>query len=223
MRQVAYQIGNVQIQMECEDAAQNQSGLIAPWIMGNLEAHRDPQFSLETACQPTWGMKGRVLEDIRYELRRMGVSMIGIPLKHHPAATFTIDESREQRLQLPTLQSPLFPEIEIDDVAIHFRCGDLLERKLGPEYGHAKFTSLVKFISKEARSIGIVTQPLQGQIRNNDRTDTGRCGILVGALQSFLQQTLLLFAILPTKPSPSPLLDSLWRIKASPRGRRPLS
>lgn len=189
VRQAAYRIGNVQVRMDCVDAAQNKSSLIVPWVMGNFAAHLDPHSSVETACQTTWEMKGRILDDIRYELQRMAVSMMGVPHANHPAAKFIVDEFREKALQLPTLRSPLLEGIEIDDVAIHFRCGDLLEKKQGPEYGYAKFTSLVEFISEEARSIGIIAQPFQGQIRKNDRKDTGRCAILVGALQSFLRHS----------------------------------
>jgi hypothetical protein len=188
VRQAAYRMGNVELQMECRETL-NQSQLVIPWIMGNFASYqRDSQFSLETACQATWDMDDRIVEDIRYELRRMAVSLIGVPSAHHPAANFQMDAYREQRLQLPTRSLPLFTGIEIDDVAIHFRCGDLLEEKHGPDYGYAPFTSLARFISEEARSIGIITQPFQGQVRKNDRKDTGRCAILVGALQSFLQQ-----------------------------------
>ncbi|GAX17801.1 hypothetical protein FisN_24Hu128 [Fistulifera solaris] len=186
VRQAAYQMGHVQLEMECRET-HNQSQLVIPWIMGNFAPY--PRDSpLETACQATWDMEDWMIEDIRYELRRMAVSMIGVPSAHHPAADFQMDEDRERRLRLPTPSSPLFTGIEIDDVAIHFRCGDLLEEKHGPDYGYAPFTALARFISEKARSIGIITQPFQGQIRKNDRKDTGRCAILVGALQTFLQQ-----------------------------------
>jgi hypothetical protein len=126
--------------------------------------------------------------DIKYELRRMALSLVGVPYGGHPAAHFVKDELREELLQIPMDASPLFPNTELDDVAIHFRCGDIIERRFHPNYSYVRWSALAKLISSEARSIGIITQPFSGQTRKVDRSNKRRCPRLVNALQTYLKK-----------------------------------
>jgi hypothetical protein len=112
------------------------------------------------------------------------------------------------RHDIPPLAS-LFKEEPLDDVAIHFRCGDLMGTDHG-QYEFLKFSGYARYISPEARTIGIVTQsfappPIQSQnsgnksglqqisslpIRSKDFTDVvrDRCLIVVSALVEYIQQ-----------------------------------
>lgn len=195
IRQVAHLLGQVQLEIKCSDAVKNRRHLILPWIMGTWAAR--PTMDLDwSACDITWKdiflkhaiFEDPISEDVKYELRRMAIAMVGVPNENHPARYFEIDPAREERLQVPMPSSPFYLNLELDDVAIHFRCGDILERRPHEEYGYANFHSLSNLISNTTTSIGIVTQPFRGQKRVKDGRNQGRCRILVGALQSFLQQ-----------------------------------
>ena len=79
-----------------------------------------------------------------------------------------------------------------DDVAIHFRCGDVLNltRPRG-DYGITRFAEYTKRISPEARSIGIVTQPFEpSRNRPHDQAHTGPCQTLVESLVRYLRRSL---------------------------------
>jgi hypothetical protein len=50
----------------------------------------------------------------------------------------------------------------LDDVAIHFRCGDVLGEQFRNDFGMILFREYAKWIwTSNATSIGIVTQPFQ--------------------------------------------------------------
>lgn len=122
-----------------------------------------------------------ILKDIQYELRRMALCMSRVPYQGHQAAHIVRNETREQQLQLPmtmTDDSPFFPDAQLDDAVIHFRCGDILGKRAHRRYRYVRWSALAKQISPEVRSIGIVTQPTaSGQSRQMDRSHIkeGRC------------------------------------------------
>lgn len=116
------------------------------------------------------------------------VNMVGVPYADHPAAHFVIDDPREKELQKPMAALPLFPDVELDEVAIPFRCGDIIERSPHPKYSYVRWVALTKVISPKARSTGRITQPFKGQTRFIDRSIRGRCPRLVKALQAYLQK-----------------------------------
>lgn len=194
IRLVARLIGNVEVMMECTDATATKSGLVFPWLMGTFAASRSDNStriaaSLEDACERFQPKTVHIIEDaIKYELRRMALSMVGVPHAEHPAGRFVVEDSRENELQVPMTESPLFPDAEIDDVAIHFRCGDIIERRSHPKYSYVRWIALARLISPEARSIGIITQPFKGQTRNVDRPIRSRCPRLVKAMQTYLRK-----------------------------------
>jgi hypothetical protein len=58
------------------------------------------------------------------------------------------------------------------------------------KYGFLKFSAFSKIISPEARTIGIITQPFEGQSRRWDTIKpqgNERCKIVVHALMGYLQ------------------------------------
>ncbi|GAX27489.1 hypothetical protein FisN_23Hh045 [Fistulifera solaris] len=174
LRRAASLIGYVELQMECIDAADTKHNLILPWAMGTFEAQTAWDINREVACKPVWFLEGSTLEDLRNDLRRMALSLVGVSA--HSSAT-----NIDRQLQTGVVSSsPLVPEVEVDDVAVHFRCGDILEKTPHLNYGYARFAPLADLISDAASSIGIVIQDFQDE--------KSRCAILVYALQLYLQK-----------------------------------
>ncbi|GAX17309.1 hypothetical protein FisN_10Lu173 [Fistulifera solaris] len=193
IRLIARLLGNVSIQMECVDAMETRSSLVIPWIMGSFPANvwPGPSASLEDACDSFQPKTAHIIvDDIQYELRRMAISLVGVPSINHPAANFTVKESKERTLQVPMTTAPLRSDVELDDVVIHFRCGDIIELKAHHKYHYVRWSVLAKRISPAARTIGIVTQPSQGQTRKIDNHNRDRCTQLLGPMQTYLQQRL---------------------------------
>jgi hypothetical protein len=148
-------------------------------------------------------------KDIIFELRRMAIALVGVPSINHPAKKWSeenlwsrnndsVIQFKNSRMQVPTPQEtdlPLYQNVEIDDVALHFRCGDIMNVPHTGGFGFMKFHSYIKNLptDKQFRSIGIITQPFPGssnstQIRPNDsRHSTDRCPRVVYAFQQYLQ------------------------------------
>jgi hypothetical protein len=191
IRLIARLLGNVSIQMECVDAMEARSSLVVPWVMGSFAANLwpGPSVSLEDACDSLQPKTAHIIvDDIQYELRRMAISLVGVPSKDHPAANFTLNEAKESTLQVPMATAPLLSDVELDDVVIHFRCGDIIELKAHHKYHYVRWSVLAKWISATARSIGIVTQPSQGQTRKIDNHNRDRCTQLLGPMQTYFQK-----------------------------------
>jgi hypothetical protein len=145
-------------------------------------------------------------EDIIFELRRMAIALIGTnTLKStHPATVWTeqnlwesnnniISQYKNNQMQLSTPQrhdKPLLSNIDIDDVAFHIRCGDIMMSQ-HPNFGFLKFQSYNKHLQStkfhnQFRSIGIITQPFSGQGRLRDRKGDDRCRKVIYAFQKYL-------------------------------------
>ena len=156
-----------------------------------------------------WPLKF-VIPLMNLDLRRMAVATVGVPHKDHPSAEFErkyLDPEAEQPPFTPTPSTgqihqvpihdyfengPLYPNVELDDVAIHYRCGDVLMGGNGPFY-FPKYEAYAQNISPEARSIGIVTQPFETvegqQYRTRDKLEESgaRCSLMVNGLVDYLQ------------------------------------
>jgi len=103
----------------------------------------------------------------------------------------------QQQLQ-KSLPAPIFPNTELDDAILHFRCGDLMNSQ-HKRFGFLKFDAFAKHISPDAQSIGIVTQPFDtgqdgdnavGQTRSWDqgREKGQRCRIVVTDFVQYLHE-----------------------------------
>jgi len=81
--------------------------------------------------------------------------------------------------------------IVIDEVAIHFRCGDTLSDSMSPEdtnYGLVQFQAYRKRIPPSADSIGIVTAPFSDTDRRKQDWGSGEmCRTLVSELVDYLR------------------------------------
>lgn len=116
--------------------------------------------------------------EIQRQMRRLAVTVVG-SRGHDMTDLFPNG--------IPDRPAAVFPDVELDDVAIHFRCGDILSNNL-PNFGIIKFEEYLKYISPHTPSIGIVTQPFDAD-RNRiiDRDQVDDCKIVVQHLVQFLQ------------------------------------
>lgn len=200
--------GNVDVNIHCQDAFQERQRLLLPWLTGHfpsssarkqrllstLNEYRVPQ---EDACGTIDQCPiGLMFSEIQNELRRMAVSLVGIPSETHPsylAARKWLSEQRmsSDRMYVPISDTPIFQNVELDDVIIHFRCGDLMESQ-HPRFAFLKFEAFSSRISPNATSIGIVTQPFDDHAQNrawdSSAAKRNRCKTVVLDFERYLQQ-----------------------------------
>lgn len=210
LRMAAHAVGNVDVSIQCTDAQATQASLVIPWLTGYFPGvvHSIPVINrtrpkVEEACtnfnQIALGYK---LASIQYELRRMAIALVGLPSSNHPSAQFLHEMEHEgsnnrnsrdgSELQVPFPTSPLYPDVELDDAVLHFRCGDLMKAN-HPSFGFMKFRSFSRHISVAARSIGIVTQPFeldapQQRAREKFADKLDSCRLVVSEFVKHLQQ-----------------------------------
>ncbi|KAL7477830.1 hypothetical protein ACHAW6_003622 [Cyclotella cf. meneghiniana] len=175
----------VDLQIQCNDGKSSQMKILLPWFEAYQPA---PTF------ENPWPFQGRLpteeeacsnsyqtirldfmIDEIRNDIRKMAVTMLGSRQnKTHPS--------------VPIDQPPLMPNIGIDDVAIHLRCGDVMGGANRIDFGMMKFTEYKKWISKDARTVGIVTHPFESE-RNRpvDRRKVNECRTVTYHLVNYLQ------------------------------------
>jgi len=80
------------------------------------------------------------------------------------------------------------PNVTLDDVALHFRCGDIMGVAKENYYGIIKYAEYLKWIDAKTTSIGILTQPFGKELlRAQDSTTTDACRTAVYLLVDYLQ------------------------------------
>jgi hypothetical protein len=134
----------------------------------------------------------------------MTIGLLGIPSSTHPSAFFAENYLWSQTSQSSSVGISLLPipkpndtplytadEYELDDAVIHFRCGDLMDTE-HPMFSFLKFSGYARYISNEATSIGIITQPflVGAQIRkvDSDQYKLDRCRIVVRSLVQYIEE-----------------------------------
>jgi hypothetical protein len=163
-----------------------RQGSILSWLQGyyaapsnrNTFSPYDPP--LPTLNEAARGM-GRIplyymSEAIRFDLRNMALQMVG-------------PRNNTGRILNTTMMdnTPLYPNVDIDDVAIHFRCGDIMRGFNSDAYGIVAFDSYRRYISPSTKTIGIVTASFQeSSLRSRDQGTTHVCHVLVNALVEYL-------------------------------------
>jgi hypothetical protein len=212
LRLAAQVYDNVELHFTCDDAETTKESLVLPWLTGYFSprtvdsAQRLSEVSLDRACGEYETVPIAYLyREMMYDLRRMAVALVGVPDPHHPSADFAReflwsqtkggDDEPQATFQLPNPQphdKPIFPNVELDDAVIHFRCGDLMNYD-HPNFAFLRFNGYTKYISPEARSIGILTQPFQtgGQTRDADVTSEvrDRCRLVVEDFVEYIHES----------------------------------
>lgn len=212
LRMVVHALGpKGDVSIECDDAEETKKELILPWMTGKFPRLNDgdpewkEQPTSEEACRDYKQIPiGYRWKDMVFEMRRMAIAMVGIPSPDHPSAAWaeehlwSVEANKHEHgrdfFQLPHPQKddpPLFPDTEIDDAVLHFRCGDIIMTN-HPSFGFMKFGSFSRHISPDVRRIGIVTQPFDqgGLQRKGDAGDEKhrRCKIVVHAFRDHLHE-----------------------------------
>lgn len=152
---------------------------------------------------------------MNHDLRRIAIAIVGV----HPTNSNHASHAFAEKYLLPESKlppfsptpatgsiyrvpiheyyqnGPLHPNTQLDDVVIHYRCGDVIAAgwgDFGPFY-YPKYEEYVKYISSEVKSIGIVTQPFATgdniQARHKDHVEESgeRCKYLVEGLIDYLK------------------------------------
>ena len=186
--------GNMQVHLQCTDALATKDSLILPWLMGQYD-YDDSQHHIPRACgNYDESPIAYMMDEIRYDLRRMAIALVGIPSPDHPSAKYARDVlwKQQEPSQVPNPQpgdAPLIPNVFLDDAVLHFRCGDLMESTHGG-FSLMKFDDYSRHFSPAVRSIGVVTQPFANaqQQRSNDVGQEDKCRIVVTALVEHLHE-----------------------------------
>jgi hypothetical protein len=213
LRLAAQVYDKVELHVTCTDAETTKDSLVLPWLMGYYSprtvesAQRLNEVSVDRACgEYETTPIAYLYREMRYDLRRMAIALVGVPDPHHPSAAFAreflwskskggYNEPQHASSQLPNPQRndvPIFPAVELDDAVIHFRCGDLMDTD-HPNFAFLRFAGYTKYISPEAQSIGILTQPFAtgGQTRDIDATSEvrDRCRLVVESFVDFIHES----------------------------------
>ncbi|KAG7367419.1 hypothetical protein IV203_030090 [Nitzschia inconspicua] len=141
----------------------------------NNTLYRPPIPSKEGACKGVGKVALHYTSELaRRDLRAMATMLKPSFKRNHE----TMKESRSHTFRL-------------DEVAIHFRCGDILSKsipKSDNNYGLLQFRAYRDRIPANVTSIGIVTAPLAASdSRSQDRVHTPMCRAIVDKLVRYLR------------------------------------
>ncbi|CAJ1952240.1 unnamed protein product [Cylindrotheca closterium] len=191
MARLAAAKARVDFQFQCSDGTNSKMKLLLPWFGGRFDApnvsHAWPYSgsipTQEEACTTKYPRIriDKLADQITDTVRKMAVTLVG---------STTRDDETRVHPQVPQEQAPLIPNVELDDAVIHFRCGDVMGGARRGDFGMIKFTEYERWISPDAKSIGILTQPFDPS--RNRRLDIGRihyCRNATYTLVEILQKT----------------------------------
>jgi len=79
--------------------------------------------------------------------------------------------------------------VELDEAAIHVRCGDILRIRHHAEYGFAPYYAYTKYLDPDLKSIGIITASFNcAHGRRKDCPFAGTCRHVAEDLRDFLRE-----------------------------------
>jgi hypothetical protein len=184
---MATALAGVDFKFQCSDGQKHKMQFILPWFDQYKPAPADrtswpfsgsrPTQSL--ACSSKYGFLriDLMASEIQGDIRNMAVALVGdqaiVPRYPHYASKV----------------APLIPNVVLDNVAIHFRCGDVLGGAKRNDFGMIRFYEYKKWIPRNTTSIGILTQPFEKKgNRGMDARKAENCRSVVEALVDYLQK-----------------------------------
>ena len=188
---MATELARVDFQFQCDDDASHQQNYMLPWFAGSFPytpatrtnpwPHSGPMPSEGEACVGKYpGLRiDHVLDLIKDDIQKLAVKVVGSSREyHHP--------------DVPIDQKPLIPNVQLDDVAIHFRCGDVFGGAKRNDFGMIAFSAYKKWIHiNSTKRVGILTQPFEPhRNRPQDARRAESCKTLVYMLVDYLQEFL---------------------------------
>ena len=194
---IASALAKVDVQFQCSDGRESQMEMLLPWFDGVLLAPNNSQSwpyagngsvlppTEEVACTDRYPFirVDLMANVIRDDIRRMAIALVG---SRNGVA---------QNQAYPMIdhgQAPLVPNVTLDDVVIHFRCGDVMGGARRGDFGMIQFSEYKRWINPSStHRVGIVTQPFDSNmLRGKDRGKADACKratyLLVDYLQGFL-------------------------------------
>ncbi|KAG7353328.1 hypothetical protein IV203_009377 [Nitzschia inconspicua] len=183
---MATALAGVNFKFQCSDGQRSRMQLLLPWLDAYQPApsnRKDWPYSgtrptQATACNSKYSALriDKMASEIQSDIRKMAVALVG-------------DQTIVHRYpQFASHVPPLIPNIDLDNVAIHFRCGDVLGGAKRNDFGMIRFYEYKKWIPRSTTSIGILTQPFEKERnRGKDAGKADSCRVVVGALVDYLQ------------------------------------
>ena len=183
---MASALSGVDSKFQCTDGQDSKMNLLLPWFDKyqvapsdrNVWPYSGPRPSENDACKDRYRSLriDRMASQIQDDLRRMAVKLVGTR------------DAKRKHIDVPTDQPPLIPDVELDDVALHFRCGDVLGGAKRNDFGMIRFYEYKKWIPRDTESIAILTQPFEKERnRGQDARKADNCKKVVEALVFYLQ------------------------------------
>jgi hypothetical protein len=184
---MATALAGVDFKFQCTDGQWSKMELLLPWFDKYIPAPADrtnwpfngSRPTQATACNSNYRSLriDKMASQIQNDIRNMAVALVGnqaITQKHpHFSSNVT----------------PLFPNVVLDNVAIHFRCGDVLGGAKRNDFGMIRFYEYKKWIPRNTTTIGIITQPFEkDRNRGTDARKTDNCRRVVETLVDYLQE-----------------------------------
>ena len=200
---IAATLAGVDLSFQCREGMQNHKNELLPWFTGYYPAPKSsddwpldfnpPEEYL--VCNVGYPRIPLNLAShiIQSDMRRIAVAVMGD--RGYDTSDLDLDtikaafdnDAKTTNSKLTTL--PLAPDVMLDEVAIHFRCGDVLGGFERNDYGLIKFDEYKRQISPTVKSIGIVTQPFNKTLlRAKDRSNAENCRKVVGVLVEYLEK-----------------------------------
>lgn len=177
----------VDFRFHCKDGRASQLKLLLPWFDGYYPApdvnhpwpHVGDRPTEEQVCAGYRENRVDLIADeIRDDIRRMAVTLVGAR-----------DKGRNH-VAVPAASDAFYPNIVLDDVAIHFRCGDVMGGAQRGDFGMIQFREYDKWINKDTKSIGIVTQSFERWLnRKKDAEKVNQCRRAVNGLVKHLESS----------------------------------
>lgn len=185
---IAAALARVDFQFQCSDGRDSQMKLLLPWFDGSFPApspdlpwpYSGTLPSENEACSDKYSAirVDKMAHQIRDDIQKMAVTLVGAR------------DDKRQHPSIPRNQTPLISGVVLDEVVIHFRCGDVFGGAKRNDFGMIKFTEYKKWISRDARTIGILTQPFDDKlVRAKDRGVTNSCRQATYLLVGYLRES----------------------------------
>jgi len=203
MVRIATTLARVDLSFQCREGMQNHERELLPWLTGYYPAPKDTDdwpLDFEPPVE-----KFACIDDykqipvhhashlIQSDMRRIAVAVMGD--RGYDTSALDLDtiklafENDAKATNSEPVELPLAPDIKLDDVAVHFRCGDVLGGANRNDFGVIKFDEYKRQISPTVKSIGILTQPFNKTLlRSQDKGKAENCRKVVGVLVDYLEK-----------------------------------
>eukprot|EP00592_Proboscia_alata_P000329 CAMPEP_0194375512 /NCGR_PEP_ID=MMETSP0174-20130528/24049_1 /TAXON_ID=216777 /ORGANISM="Proboscia alata, Strain PI-D3" /LENGTH=406 /DNA_ID=CAMNT_0039155769 /DNA_START=120 /DNA_END=1340 /DNA_ORIENTATION=- len=196
MVRIAASLARVDLKFQCRKGMQNHQNELLPWFTGYYRATDDDKWPLdleppteEMSCTEKYNDIPLHLASyfIQSDMRRIAVAVMGD--QGYDTSSLDLNMIQSVLQQYNISAAPLAPNAKLDEVAIHFRCGDVLGGAHRDDFGIIKFDEYKKQIFSDTRSIGIMTQPFDpSMLRRFDRSKTKQCKQVVYLLVDYLKE-----------------------------------